>query len=110
MDDTGVENFDFDEWAELYRCDPAAFEARRQAVLMLELSRGEPRQRDAARAAMARYERAANGLDGAARTALAAGFMHDSSAELARVLGRLGARVERTFGGSTGKAEDDRES
>ncbi|MFA7503198.1 MAG: DUF3135 domain-containing protein [Burkholderiaceae bacterium] len=31
--------FDFDDWAELYKRDPAAFEARRQAVLALEIAK-----------------------------------------------------------------------
>jgi hypothetical protein len=30
-------DFDFDEWAEPYRRDPAQFEARRQAMMAIEL-------------------------------------------------------------------------
>lgn len=33
-----MQDFDFDEWADLYRRDPQAFEARRQAVIALELA------------------------------------------------------------------------
>lgn len=32
--------FDFDEWAELHRRDPDAFEARRRALLAIEIARG----------------------------------------------------------------------
>ena len=32
--------FDFDEWATLYQRDPAAFEARRKALLAIEIARG----------------------------------------------------------------------
>lgn len=35
-------DFDFDEWAQLYREDPVAFEARRQAVLALEIAKAGP--------------------------------------------------------------------
>lgn len=31
--------FGFDDWAELYKRDPAAFEARRQAILALEIAK-----------------------------------------------------------------------
>lgn len=33
------DKFEFDDWAELYRRDPAAFEARRQTVLALEIAK-----------------------------------------------------------------------
>jgi hypothetical protein len=32
--------FDFDEWASLHRSDPEAFEARRRALLAIEIARG----------------------------------------------------------------------
>lgn len=37
-----MEQFDFDEWAELYRRDPEAFEARRKAMLAIELAKAGP--------------------------------------------------------------------
>ena len=98
MDEMVSERFDFDEWADLHRRDPAAFEARRQALLMLELARGEPGQRDAARAALARYEHAAHGLDGPARARLSAEFMRDSLSVLRRELDELGRGVDRALG------------
>lgn len=35
-----MKDFDFDDWADLYKRDPQAFEARRQAVLAIELAKG----------------------------------------------------------------------
>lgn len=46
MDNQGVQ-FNFDEWAELYRSDPFAFEARRKATLMIEAARSGPAAREA---------------------------------------------------------------
>lgn len=38
----GTEEFDFDAWAALYRADPDAFDARRRAVLALEMAKAGP--------------------------------------------------------------------
>ena len=38
-----MHKFDFDEWADLYQRDPAAFEARRKAVLALAGPGGKAR-------------------------------------------------------------------
>lgn len=93
MHDTAPEEpssaFDFDGWARLYRRDPVAFEARRQALLGLELARGDEGQRERGRAALARYERLAAGRDGAARMRIASLCMAESVAELGRRLGEL---------------------
>lgn len=51
-----MDKFDFDDWAELYRCDPAAFEARRQTVLALELAKVSPSIAEPARAMLRRLE------------------------------------------------------
>ncbi|MCL4744661.1 MAG: DUF3135 domain-containing protein [Burkholderiaceae bacterium] len=51
-----MEKFDFDDWAELYRTDPAAFEARRLTVLALELAGADPGTAEPARAALRRLE------------------------------------------------------
>jgi hypothetical protein len=51
-----MKKFDFDDWAELYLADPAAFEARRLAVLALELARVDPAIAAPARAALQRLE------------------------------------------------------
>ena len=52
--------FDFDEWATLYQRDPAAFEARREALLAIEIARGGKH----AGAAKAMIERLDNQLEG----------------------------------------------
>ncbi len=62
-----MEKFDFDDWAELYRRDPAAFEARRQAVLALELAKASPAVAGPARATLRRLETQLAGKDDAAR-------------------------------------------
>ena len=51
-----MDKFDFDDWALLYRHDPAAFEARRQAVLALELAKVDPKVAEPARNALRRLE------------------------------------------------------
>ncbi len=51
-----MDKFDFDDWAELYRRDPAAFEARRQTVLALELAKVSPAVAEPARAMLRRLE------------------------------------------------------
>ena len=106
MDEMVSERFDFDEWADLHRRDPAAFEARRQALLMVELARGEPCQRDAARAALARYERAASGMDGEGRARLSAEFMRDSLSALQRQLDELGRGVDRALDSSLAAGDE----
>jgi hypothetical protein len=45
MDNKGVD-FNFDEWAELYRSDPYAFESKRQATLMIAAARSGPAARE----------------------------------------------------------------
>jgi hypothetical protein len=59
--------FDFDDWATLYQHDPAAFEARRQAVLALELAKADRRRAGPARAALRRLETQLAGKDDAQR-------------------------------------------
>ena len=104
MHDTASEEpspaFDFDEWARLWRRDPAAFEARRQALLGLELARGDAGQRERARAALAAYERLAAGGDAAARLQVASLCLAESVAELGRCLGELDAALPREPGAS----------
>ena len=95
MQDRTSARFDFDEWAELYRRDPAAFEARRKAVLGLELARAPAEQRERGRAALERYERAAEGLDGEARARLAGAHMALSVQELCGTMGTLSERMPR---------------
>jgi len=60
-------DFDFDDWATLYQHDPVAFEARRQAVLALELARADRKVAGPARAALGRLEAQLAGKDDAQR-------------------------------------------
>jgi len=62
-----MEKFDFDEWADLYQRDPAAFEARRQTVLALELAKASATVAEPARAALRRLEAQLAGKDDAQR-------------------------------------------
>lgn len=77
------QSFDFDEWAELARTDPVAFEARRQAVLAIELARAPSLAiAEAARASLRALDEQAAGKPPAQRMALAAKAMADSVASL----------------------------
>lgn len=75
-------DFDFEDWAGLYLENPQEFEARRQAVLMIELARGTPEQAAKGRALLDAYEKAAKGRSPMERAALAASMMMDSAQEL----------------------------
>jgi hypothetical protein len=75
-------DFDFDDWAGLYMENPEEFEARRQAVLMIELARGTPEQAAKGRALLDAYEKAAKGRTPLERAALAGSMMMDSAQEL----------------------------
>ena len=89
MHERSSDAFDFDDWAGLYRRDPDAFEARRQAVLGLELARADERRREAGRRALACFDRAASGLPPERRAALAATMMRESLVELGERLEAL---------------------
>ena len=51
-----MKKFDFDDWSELYISDPAAFEARRRAVLAVELAKVDPKIAGPARATLQRLD------------------------------------------------------
>jgi len=74
--------FDFDEWADLYRRDPAAFEARRQTMLALELAKAPPAIAAPARATLNRLEERVAGRADAERVRLAIAFLADAMADL----------------------------
>jgi len=61
--------FDFDEWAALYRQDPDAFEARRKALLTIEVARSG-RHAPQARAMLERLEQQLEGKSDADRIKL----------------------------------------
>lgn len=87
MPDTPNDAFDFDDWSALHRRDPRAFEARRQALLAIELARIDGPGRVAAGRALARYEEAAKGLPASERIALSLALMSES-------VGALGTALE----------------
>lgn len=62
-----MKKFDFDDWAQLYASDPDAFEARRRAVLAVELARVDPSVAGPARAALQRLESQLEGKSDAER-------------------------------------------
>jgi hypothetical protein len=58
--------FDFDEWAALHRRDPEAFEARRRALLAIEVARGG-HHAPAGRALIEQLDAQLDGCDGEQR-------------------------------------------
>ena len=85
--------FDFDDWAGLYLENPAEFESRRQAVLMIEMTRRSPEHADAARVLLESFEKAAKGRTPEQRMLIASTMMmesaHQMSAELQLLLQAL---------------------
>ena len=86
--------FDFDEWAKLAQQDPAAFEARRKAMLALELAKGTPAQAATARAALERFERDYDGADSTQRMMGAGHVMLESMNALADQMQALGSALD----------------
>ena len=94
-----MDKFDFDEWADLYQRDPAAFEARRQTVLALELAKASPSVAEPARATLRRLESQLAGKDDAARIQTSMLWMAASMRQLAggmQDLSEATAQLERT--------------
>ena len=91
-----MQGFDFDDWATLYRHDPAAFEARRQAVLALELAKVDPKVAAPARAALGRLERQLAGKDDAQRIQTAMIWMAASMKLLSIRMQDLGEAIDRS--------------
>lgn len=81
--------FDFDEWAALYQRNPAAFEARRQAVLALELARATPAGAARAKAALRQLESQMADCGDAQRIQTALTWMAASMGELSDSLQAL---------------------
>jgi hypothetical protein len=80
--------FDFDEWATLYKRDPEAFEARRKALLAIEIARGGVHA-EAGKRLVAQLEAQLAGRTDAERINLSMLAMRDSAQLLARRLGEL---------------------
>lgn len=82
-------DFDFDDWAGLCLENPAEFEARRQATLLIEMLRLSPENAASARRALDSFEQAADGCPPAQRLTLAASMMQASLQELGTELQML---------------------
>lgn len=85
--------FDFDEWAALYRHDPAAFEARRKALLTIEVARSG-RHSNQARELLERLEQQLEGKSDADRIRLSMLAMQSSAARLVEELQALSAALQ----------------
>ncbi len=83
-----VDRIDIDEWTLLHRHDPAAFDARHQALLALELARADATAAATARAALRRLESRLAGAGDAGRVRVSMIWMVAS-------LTLLGSRIER---------------
>jgi hypothetical protein len=84
--------FDFDEWATLHQRDPEAFEARRRALLAIELAKGGDKA-GAAREMLDRLEARLDGQPPAERARLALLAMAESARAMTDRLGELSDQV-----------------
>ena len=85
--------FDFDEWANLFKTNPVAFEARRKAVLAIELAKAGPRAARA-RICLTNLEAAMVGKTAEERSRVALLWMADSADQLQRSLLELTAKIQ----------------
>ena len=79
-------DFDFDDWAGLYLENPAEFESRRQAVLMIEMTRGSAEHAATARTLLEAFEKAAKGRTAKQRMMIANNMMLESAHQLSAEL------------------------
>jgi hypothetical protein len=84
--------FDFDEWATLHQRDPEAFEARRRALLAIEVARGGDHA-SAAKAMLERLEAQLEGKSDAERARLSLLAMVASAKQMTERLDDLAARL-----------------
>ncbi len=82
MKDKSAPEFDFDDWAGLFIENPQEFEARRQAALMIELSRYNAQQRESGKAILAAFEKRVAGSNAQERLEVAGQMMADSALQL----------------------------
>ncbi|HPU51219.1 MAG TPA: DUF3135 domain-containing protein [Burkholderiaceae bacterium] len=93
-----MQKFDFDEWADLYQRDPAAFEARRKAVLALEIAKAGPALSAQAKVALGKLEEQVAGKSDAERIQTSMVWMAASMRQLAgrmQDLSQATAQLER---------------
>lgn len=86
--------FDFDDWAGLYLENPEEFESRRQAVLMIEMTRGSAEHAATARRLLEFYEQAARGRSPEQRMIIANNMMMESAHQLSAELRLLMQALE----------------
>jgi hypothetical protein len=79
MAEHSANQFDFDDWAGLYLENPQQFEARRQAALMIELTRGTAEGCAAGRVLLESYEKRVKGCDSQERMQVAAAMVMEST-------------------------------
>jgi hypothetical protein len=84
--------FDFDEWATLHQRDPEAFEARRRALLSIELAKGGDKA-GPARELLERLEGQLEGRPAAERARLSMLAMAESARLMTDRLAELSERV-----------------
>jgi multidrug efflux pump subunit AcrA (membrane-fusion protein) len=84
--------FDFDEWATLHQRDPEAFEARRRALLAIELAKGGDKA-GTARELLERLEGQLEGKSAAERARLSMLAMAESARLMTDRLAQLSEQV-----------------
>jgi hypothetical protein len=87
-------DFDFDEWSTLYKLDPKAFDARRKALLSIELARGGVKA-DMARNTLERLEARMEGRSEFERAQIALAAMVEAAQEMSEQLGALALPLAR---------------
>jgi hypothetical protein len=97
--------FDFDEWSALYRRDPDAFEARRRALLAIEVARGGDKA-EAARAMMERLEAQLEGRSDAERVRISLLAMVASAKQMSDRLEELSRRMQEHVSRQPGRSPD----
>jgi hypothetical protein len=93
-----MDDFRPDQWRRLSRRLPSGFEARRRAVLLLELTRIGPPPNARARQALERMERQLSGQDASARLQTATQCLMEAMADLGHAVNgllRLGTELDR---------------
>ncbi|MFK7996496.1 MAG: DUF3135 domain-containing protein [Granulosicoccus sp.] len=89
MAEPSVDQFDFYDWAGLYQENPQEFEAKRSAMLMIELTRGSAKQCAAGRALLESFDKQVQGCDPQERLQVAMSMMAESARQLGTELSIL---------------------
>jgi hypothetical protein len=87
------DQFEFEDWATLYRNDPVRFEARRQAVLAIELAKAGPSAAKA-RVCLSNLESALQGKSPEERARISLLWMAESLLQLQNRLADITKRLD----------------